>query len=171
MSREPEQDQGATEKMQPQEPGPSRDATMLRVWEAWARKEGNEGAAKLFARVASRLDRLECAVAHHGEGLDDQTLAWMDAHAVKCRVPFSEMTPDEARKVTAFAAMWFVPALNEVHRLRAVMHPERAPVPAVDPVSEAPAQRTDSWSTPNADPDPTMMRVAARPHPERDDDR
>jgi hypothetical protein len=53
--------------------------------------------------------------------LSEQDLAWMDGWAARCRTPYADMTPDEARKVTAFAAMWFVPALNEVHRLRAAI--------------------------------------------------
>jgi hypothetical protein len=80
--RQQQQEQGWTKNDQPQEPEPSRDASVP---------------------------------------LSDQDLAWMDEWAARCRTPYAAMSPDEARRVTAFAAMWFVPALNEVHRLRAAI--------------------------------------------------
>lgn len=70
---------------------------------------------------ADILAQIEAHNRDASSSLSAQDLAWMDEWAARCRVPYAEMSPDEARKVTAFAAMWFVPALKEVHRLRAAI--------------------------------------------------
>jgi hypothetical protein len=95
------------------------DRRMMLAWEAWAKREGNAGAAALFHRTAERLAAL--AKIAPASPLDEESLAFYDRLAPRCHVPDPDKTSEERASDVALPAAAFVPLLNEVHRLRAAL--------------------------------------------------